>query len=181
MNVMQSAGATSLDIPDIGQYWPGQGGIYAGVMPGDGEHAAEHLVFSTDEGVHLNWGAYTDDPVGALSDFDGAANTAILVAQPRDYPAAQWAHGYEKDGHHDFHLPSRREWQTAAATIPGAFSDNTWYWTSTEHSWNRAYGQNFAGVEEEHFHKGFWGNARAVRTMPALGPDTGALASAPRV
>lgn len=176
MNVTHLPTAVLSDVPAIGRYWPGEGGIYAGVMPGDAERPAQHLVFSADEGADLDWGAYTDDPIGALSDFDGAANTATLAAQSHDYPAAQWASSYEKDGHHDFHLPSRQEWKTAAATIPGQFSDNTWYWTSTEYSRDRAYGQNFAGVEEEHFYKGFRGNARAVRTMPASEHDTVASA-----
>lgn len=63
--------------------------------PASRRSLAQHLGFSADEGVYLKWGAYTDDPVGALSEFDGAANPSTLVAQPRDSPAAQWAHEYE--------------------------------------------------------------------------------------
>lgn len=167
MNVSQAVSPTRAPVPEPGQYWTGQGGIYAGVLPGNPEHGAQHLVFSTDEGVELNWGRATEEPIGASSAFNGAANTETLLKTPERHPAAKWAHDYEKDGHHDFHLPSRQEWDVAAATIPSQFSDNAWYWSSTEYSVSDAYGENFAGLETEWFSKGFRGNVRAARTIPA--------------
>lgn len=182
MNVTQAtmtATTTAPVVPETGQYWAGQGGIYAGVLPGNGEHGARHLIFSTDEGVELNWGHATDYPIGAASSFDGAANTETMIKYAGANPAAEWARAYEKDGHHDFYLPSRQEWDVAAAEIPDQFSNNAWYWTSTEHSDNDAYGENFAGLEMEWFTKGFRGNVRAARTIPAPEHDVPLAAQAP--
>ncbi|MGG1946011.1 hypothetical protein AB1286_14510 [Trinickia sp. NRRL B-1857] len=179
MNVTQATTPAPVTVPEPGQYWAGQGGIYAGVLPGNAEHGAQHLVFSTDEGVELKWSDTSVDQFAARSTFDGAANTETLIEAAGDYPAAKWAHAYEKDGHHDFHLPSREEWDVAAAKIPSQFSNNTWYWTSTEHSYNEAYGENFAGVENESFYKVFTGNVRAARTIPAPEYDMPLPAPAP--
>lgn len=149
MNVTQAPPPTPVTVPEPGRYWTGQGGIYAGVLPGNAEHGAQHLVFSTDEGVELNWGHASHGMLGAASGFDGAANTETMIKAPGANPAAEWAHTYEKDGHRDFHLPSRQEWDVAAEKIPDQFSNNAWYWTSTEHSDSEAYGENFAGLETE--------------------------------
>ncbi|MGN6668400.1 MAG: hypothetical protein ACTHKH_15730 [Trinickia sp.] len=166
-------------IPEVGQYWAGQGGIYAGVLPSTSEHPAQHLIFSTDEGVDLAWGLGSDPIANSAS--DGAANTLNLVRHGDDFPAAKWAHEYEKDGHHDFHLPSRQEWQFAATTIKDQFSNNAWYWTSTEYDYGDAYGENFAGVPNEHFYRAFHGNVRAARTIPAPEYDTPARDSTPAI
>ena len=153
--------------PAIGEYWPGQGGIYAGVMPDYVGHEPKHLIVSTDEATGVEWGGYLAHEPGATSAYDGAANTRALVASRNRHPAAAWADRYEKDGHMDFHLPSRQEWHVASITIVEKFATNDWYWSSTEHSPTMAWGCNFNGFDLKHLPKVFPGRVRAVRTVPA--------------
>src|SRR6202011_3391023 len=101
------------DAPPIGQYWTGQGGIYAGIMPDYVGHQPKHLIFSADEAVDMKWGGTGHIDPGSTSAYDGAANTRALVASEFSYPAAKWADNYEKDGHTDFYLPSQLELQVA--------------------------------------------------------------------
>ncbi|HEY3540666.1 MAG TPA: hypothetical protein VGL01_24890, partial [Trinickia sp.] len=63
----------SIEAPAVGQYWQGQGGLYAGIMPDYEGHEPKHLVFSIDEAVDIEWGS--DHVPEATSRTDGAANT----------------------------------------------------------------------------------------------------------
>jgi hypothetical protein len=153
--------------PAIGEYWPGQGGIYAGIMPDFVGHDPRHLIFSTDEAIGVEWGGYLVHEPGATSSHDGEANTRALIASRYSHPAAEWADKYVKDGHTDFHLPSRQEWDVASVTIREQFVKNDWYWSSTEQSPTMAWGRNFNGHDLLYSYKTFSGRARAVRTVPA--------------
>jgi hypothetical protein len=153
------------DAPPIGQYWKGQGGIYAGIMPDYVGHEPKHLIFSADEAVE-EWGGVGRVEPGAASEYDGAANTRALVASQTQYPAAKWADDYEKDGHTDFHLPSRLEWLVAATTIPDQFAPNDWYWSSTDDSKYMVPAQAFGATDLNRFFKHIAARARAVRTIP---------------
>lgn len=153
-------------LPDVGEYWQGEGGIYVGDISYDGGHTVKHLIFSAEDSPPgLGWGKTMALPTAAQSDIDGAANTQALVATGERFEAAKWADAYEKDGHTDFFLPSKGEWAFAAAMVPEKFSAETWYWTSTEHSDSNAWGEHFSGAETKHFYKFFDGNARAARTI----------------
>jgi hypothetical protein len=153
--------------PAIGEYWFGQGGIYAGIMPDFVGRNPLHLIFSVDEATGVRWGGYLANESGAMSSYDGAANTSALVASKYSHPAAEWAAEYVKDGHADFHLPSRQEWDVASVTIREQFLRNDWYWSSTQHSPTMAWGRNFNSIDLHYSHKAFPGRARAVRTVPA--------------
>ncbi|CAN7197786.1 DUF1566 domain-containing protein [Trinickia sp. LjRoot230] len=165
--MISNPSAGNLTAPNIGEYWVGQGGIYAGVMPDYSGHEPKHLIFSVDEATRVKWGGYLVPEPNARDRDDGAANTNALVASSTAHPAARWADNYEKDGRTDFHLPSRTEWDVAAVTIPDAFVRTDWYWSSTEYSETAAYGHNFNGHPLGHMYKTFPGRARAVRTIPA--------------
>ena len=152
--------------PRIGEYWPGQGGIYAGIMPDYEGESPYHLVLSMDEAVHVEWGAYSKSHEGARSESDGYANTAALTQCGHSHPAAQWAAHYQKDGHRDFHLPAQRELEMVAATLADRFSRSQWYWSSTERSDTAARGSNFNGMPFGGMFKHFLtGRARAVRRI----------------
>jgi len=151
--------------PRVGEYWPGQGGIYGGIMPDYDGHAPYHLVMSTDEAVGVTWGSYFSADSAARSDADGQANTAALKQCGHAHPAAHWAAHYQKDGRYDFHLPARRELDMLAQTLPDHFSRSAWYWSSTEHADHEAWGRNFSGTPFEHLFKQFTGRARAVRRL----------------
>ncbi|HEY3540667.1 MAG: hypothetical protein ACTHJZ_18210 [Trinickia sp.] len=154
--------------PNVGEYWVGQGGIYAGIMPDYVGHSPQHLIFSVDEKTNVQWGGYSVAEPDASSLHDGDSNTDALMRCPHWHPAARWASEYTKDGHSDFHLPSRIEWEVAAATIQDAFARGAWYWSSSGYSPTSAYGINFGGMMDlVHLFKTFDGRARAVRTIPA--------------
>jgi hypothetical protein len=153
--------------PAIGEYWPGQGGIYAGIMPDFVGCNPQHLIFSSDEAIGVKWGGYSVHEPGATSSYDGAANTRALVTSEYSHPAAEWADKYVKDGHADFHLPSRQEWDIASVTIREQFVKHDWYWSSTQQSPTMAWGRNFNSIDLQYTHKTFPGRTRAVRTVPA--------------
>lgn len=114
--------------PAIGEYWEGQGGIYAGDFRGD-----DGVIFGLIIGKAHDIGKARWAPDGErdLSDWDGLANTHRLR---NECPAAKLAAEYEQDGHEDFYLPARRELQLAGANLQHLFGKEGWYWTSTPYS-----------------------------------------------
>jgi hypothetical protein len=164
MSEVIAEASLALKAPRIGEYWEGQGGIYAGIMPGEDGQRDYHLIVSVDEGVELEWGGYGSSVEGAGSRYDGAANTKALLASSHDHPAAEWAGKYTKDGHIDFHLPAQRELNLCYATIPGKFAPD-WYWTSTQSSAHGAWGQYFDDGNQFFAYKSYAGRARAVRRL----------------
>ena len=119
------------DRPAIGQYWPGQGGIYAGdFLGGDG---VIYGLIVADCGTVQDIGRAPWGQNGslALSDWDGLRNTTALIAG--DSPAAKLVAKYTNDGCTDFYLPARRELLLASANLHNLFGKDSWYWTSTPH------------------------------------------------
>ncbi|RDU95462.1 DUF1566 domain-containing protein [Trinickia dinghuensis] len=151
--------------PRVGEYWEGQGGIYAGIMPDYTGTSPYHLVLSTDEAVDIKWGPYGIPDDDARSKSDGQANTNTLTHCRHRHPAARWAANYEKDGHADFYLPAQCELEMAAASLPDQFSRSEWYWSSTEETADNAQGANFNGYPLGTSFKSFAGRARAVRKI----------------
>ena len=151
--------------PSVGEYWQGQGGIYAGIMPDYEGTSPYHLVVSTDEALGVKWGPYGTPDTDARSETRGRANTQALTQCPHQHPAARWAASYEKDGHDEFYLPSRRELDMVAASLPDQFSRSHWYWSSTEYAAETAHGANFNAHPLGKLFKSFPGRARAVRQI----------------
>lgn len=162
---MQQAQETPVLIaPRLGAYWEGQGGIYAGQMPGQDGARDYHLIVSVDEGVDLEWGPYGKRIEGADSRLDGAANTKALLASGHAHPAAAWAAEYSKDGHTDFYLAAQRDLNLCYATVAEKFAD-AWYWSSTQSSAGGAWSQHFGGGLQGADFKDLIGRARAVRRL----------------
>ena len=123
--------------PAIGEYWQGQGGIFAGDFRG-GDGVVYGLIISTDEDAgRANWGEYGERE---LSDWDGLINTSKLR---NDCPAAKLASSHTRDGHTDFYLPARRELQFAGANLHHIFGTESWYWSSTAHGEHYAWAVDF--------------------------------------
>ena len=148
--------------PAAGEIWPGQGGRFICTVAASEGLPARHLVFGTGEAEALAFGPYLDVP-GARSMLDGRANTAALLASGSEHPAAAWAAAYTADGHTDFHLPSRVDLVLAHAHAKEHFSEDDWYWSSTQYSRGFAFVQGFeygssvwGGKDDEH-------RVRAVR------------------
>lgn len=160
----------TLHPPRLGEPWPGQGGVYAGLMRGENGQPDYHLIVSKDRAAYIEsiaWGGFEIDEPGAASDFDGAANTRALVESEADHPAAEWAAELEIEGHADFYLPARRELRLCWVNVPELFADG-YYWTSTQYSAHLAWGQSFGSGYQGYGHKGTEYRARAVRRLLAI-------------
>ncbi len=130
--------------PQIGEYLPGQGGIYVGDILGN-DGVLYGLVTSQEEDIgRAEWGSSGERD---LSDWDGLTNTSRLR---NECPAAKLASDYEADGHADFYLPARRELIVAQANIPHLFGKESYYWTSTSygsvHAWFVAFEDGDVGT-----------------------------------
>jgi len=153
--------------PAIGQFWPEQGGIYAGLMRGENGGPDYHLIVAADLAGSIEdivWGSASQEESGATSSLDGLANTRALLDSPHDHPAAQWAAGLQIDGYHDFYLPARRELRLCWINVPELFED-AWYWSSTQYSPSSAWIQGFDDGDQYYGHKGIEYRARAVRRV----------------
>jgi hypothetical protein len=155
--------------PAIGEVWPGQGGVYAGLMRGEDGGPDYHLIVPTDERAYnasIAWGSQGTDEPSAVSERDGMKNTFALARSEHEHPAAQWATELEIDGYKDFYLPARRELRLCWVNTPELFKEG-WYWSSTHYSRNYAWYQTFGGGTQDYDVKAYGGRARAVRRFIA--------------
>jgi len=159
-------GATDATTPPAhGEYWPGQGGRYICTLLASLGLPARHLIASDCEAEDLTFGPYLDVP-GACSQLDGPGNTAALLASGQKHPAAAWAAAYSADGHADFHLPSRHDLLMAYIYAPKHFSEDDWYWSSTQHSRYFAFVQDFEDGDSFWNSKDSEHRVRAFRWIP---------------
>lgn len=159
--------------PAIGEYWHGEGGIYAGLVRGENGTPDYHLIVPTDPAGQVEdivWGAAGKNEDGATSNLDGLSNTQALCNSKHDHPAAQWAAAVEIDGHRDFYLPARHELRLCFLNTPELFSTDGWYSSSTQFSPDLAWIQDFDGGNQNGAHKVLARRAVAVRR--ALNPLT---------
>lgn len=157
-------------VPRIGEFWPEQGGVYAGQMRGVDGAVDYHLVVAAgDEGqqAELEWGGSGEEEPCATSEWDGKANTAALVASVNEHPAAEWAAGLSIGGHHDWYLAARRESALCYANVPELF-DKVYHWTSTQFSPYYAWIQTFFNGSQYYDAKNFDFRVRAVRRVLSL-------------
>ncbi|HET9680182.1 MAG TPA: DUF1566 domain-containing protein [Gammaproteobacteria bacterium] len=166
--LLESLGSSPAGVPKIGEPWPGQGGINAGLMRGENGKPDYWLILPTDKAADLGelaWGSAGENEPGAQSEYDGLANTRALVESQHSHPAAEACAGLTVDGHSDLYLPARRENALLYTNLPELF-EKCWHWSSTQYS---AY---YAWVQD--FYDGFQGNrrkddecrVRAVRMIP---------------
>lgn len=128
-------------VPAIGEYWPEEGGIYAGLRQyPDGK--LYHLIFSEFDVGPRAWGEHGKE-TGADDRSDGLVNGGRLLNAPGEFPAAMAAAEYEADGHQDFYLPAIGELAQAWQTIGHHFSKERSYWSSTQYSAYGAYITDF--------------------------------------
>ncbi|MDF3822571.1 hypothetical protein P3G55_21905 [Leptospira sp. 96542] len=130
--------------PAIGQYWPGQGGFYGGILPAILDQPAAHMVWSEKEWEDFAWGERGHDIVGARSRINGQVNTRAMLAVG-NCPAAIVANNYRQDDHADFFLPSQYQLFIASLLAPVLFKKEGWYWSSTQLSADFAFVQDFEG------------------------------------
>jgi len=124
--------------PAIGQPWPGQGGVYAGITRGEDGQPDAHLVLCpTLPGKHMAWAAALD-----------------------------WAKAVENEGHTDYHVPTRSESALLYANLRDQLDQDNWHWTSTQYSAYDAFYQHFYDGDQYNNVKKFEAQVRAVRRFP---------------
>jgi hypothetical protein len=168
-------GVRLADAPPLGEYWTGQGGFYAGIIPDYTGHEPRVLIVGEHEAVDVAWGGAGEREDGAHDRSNGQSNTHDLVSCSKlshAHDAARYAAGYERDGHKDFYLPAKHELDVAYQTIRDTFEETAWYWSSTEQSRLLAWGRNFGGAHIDSNFKGVPGRALAVRTVPIIEDDS---------
>lgn len=154
------------EVPALGEYWPGQGGVFAGTIRGRDEHPDYHLIVAQGAGGEsqdLQWGGYSRESA-ATSKWDGLANTRALAESEADHPAAQWAALLEHDGKSDWYLPAQAELALAWVNVPELFSEG-WHWSSSQFSAYNAWYQYFYDGSQNNDGKSYEGRARAVRRL----------------
>ena len=146
--------------PQIGDYWPSQGGFYAGDMRGDDGTVYGLIVSDCDVAKDVGTAAWGPESEHELSEWDGLDNTQKLGT---DHPAAKLAAAHTSEQHNDFYLPARRELQLACATVPHLFGGDGWYWSSTPRSEDYAWAVVFEFGITSLFLRGFEFRVRPVR------------------
>jgi len=127
-------------IPKIGEVWPGQGGIYAGMARGRDGEPDYHLVLCTE-----------------VFDSDFTWQAALDHAKT-----------ITADGHSDFTVPTRFESALLYANLQDQFDTDYWYWTSTQYSASSAWDQDFNGGGQFDLSKVYERRCRFVRRASVL-------------
>lgn len=149
--------------PAIGQYWPGQGGYYAGIMR-DGDKQW-HLVLVDTPAIESAWGTYGETIPGEFSRRDGQHNTALILAADTDNKIASHFTALLIEGHKDCYWPSQCETNLLFANLPYHVTAE-WLWSSTPASDRTAVIQNFGYGRQAVLSKDLTYSAQAVRRLP---------------
>ncbi len=131
-------------IPEVGQPWPGQGGVNGGFVHARGDVPAHYLIIAAKDVGSLEWGGRGVEVKG-LSKTDGYTNTQVLIGNDdeRKYPAAHDCADYQADGHHDFYLPAAAELYHCWVNCPEVFAQDCYYWSSSQRSAHYAFYMHF--------------------------------------
>jgi hypothetical protein len=150
-------------LPKLGEVFPGQGGVFAGVIR-DEDGTQRALVVPTDASCSFDgaWGEYGKTVKGADSPSDGRANTEAMAAAGS--AIAKKALALSVEGHADLYIPSRREIAICEANVAHLF-DKTWHWSSSQSSSHFAWLQGFTSGYVSYFSKDFKHRVRAVRSL----------------
>ncbi|TWC17134.1 hypothetical protein FBY06_11818 [Pseudomonas sp. SJZ085] len=158
---VDAAPATS-SVPAIGEYWPGQGGVYVGIRHyPDGPH---HLIVGTEDLGRFAWGECGTD-TGATSRTHGILNTNTLLEAGGSFPAAEAAANYTSDGHSDFCLPSIGELNQVWQYVPDLITEG-YYWSSSQRSASCAVSLDFVDGYQSNTGKDGELRVRPVRRLP---------------
>ena len=153
----------ALTVPQVGEYWPGQGGINGGLVAAHGEVPAHYLIWATEDVGKHKWGGYEKESK-ATSKRDGLGNTKALLAEG-GHPAAEAASKYSADGHSDFFLGAAAELYQGWLNVPSIFAQDRYYWSSTQRSAYYAFLMHFDAGTQNHCYKDYELSVRPVRRL----------------
>lgn len=164
---LRQAAVILTDIPAIGAYWEGQGGVRVGENVGDDGKANGYLVAASDKDGNLieivgSYGSY-GKTIGAGSYRDGESNTALMLKAGS--PVAKKIAAVKRDGH-DFFMASQCQTNMIRANLPTKIKGIGWVLSSTEDSANYAWCQNFGDGTQSDTRRDREYRAFAVRTVP---------------
>ncbi|MBM5459258.1 DUF1566 domain-containing protein [Pseudomonas sp. P66] len=141
------AASVQSDIPEIGQPWPGQGGINGGLVAARGDVPEHYLIIAAEDAGSHEWGR-RGETSGATSKTDGLANSAILLEEG-SHPAAKAASNYTADNLNDFYLPAAAELYQGWVNCPEVFAQDCYYWSSSQRSAHGAFHVHFDGGPQD--------------------------------
>lgn len=151
-------------INNIGQPWTEQGGSIGGIMPSIEGHPAYALIVAPEDAGFaeaLEWGEYGRS-VNVQSDWNGMLNSIGMLSS--GHPAVEFCADVRVGEFNDFYLPSRREASVMAGMAPQLFKPG-WHWTSSQHSANVAFFQDFDDGHQGNGSKDCKLRVRAVRRV----------------
>ena len=157
--------ASILVPPAIGEYWEGQGGVYAGMKRGQDSGRDFCLIVPTDPRAVFSkrcLGTYGIDVNSAASHHNGHANTRALAEAGSELCKDILA--LEIDGHSDFYLPSHAELMLCWVNVPELF-EKVWHLSSTQYSDDGAWDQYFDDGHTDGNGKKFEAVGRACRRL----------------
>lgn len=162
-NVQPAAPST---IPEIGQPWPGQGGLNGGFVHARGDVPEHYLIIAAKDVGDHEWGSRGVEVKG-LSKTDGYTNTQVLIGNDdeRKHPAADACAEYQADGHHDFYLPAAAELYQGWLNCPEVFAQDCYYWSSSQRSADIAFSMGFGDGNQYDFGKFSELRVRPVRRL----------------
>lgn len=115
-----------------------EGETYCCLMPARDDLRAYHLIFGAESPEQLIYGP--DDTIDNSNDhYDGAANTAALLASGKPHPAAAYCRSLGDQ----WYLPAHAELMAAFVHSPDTFKKDGWYLSSTQDGRNGAWCQDF--------------------------------------
>ena len=138
-SVRKETNMITISIPKIGTEWPGEGGVFAGLLV-DEKGRDYALIVPTDPASDIAPAPWKK----AIADAN-----AFKTSQHADYTAA-----------------NRLELAFCFATVPGLFKRD-WYWSSTQYAPDPSFAwyQYFSNGYQYYYHKGYAYRARAVRRV----------------
>ncbi len=157
---------TTFSSPHIGEAWPGQGGVFAGIIGGKPGEPLRALIIATDLAGHPEkeeFGTYGEKVEGADSKDNGMANTIAFAAAGSDICKKILA--LDIEGHRDWFMPSTNESKILSINVPHLLNPEGWYWTSTQHDAYNVYVQDFEFGGSRFSSKAYKRRAVAVRTI----------------
>src|SRR5690242_8750247 len=134
-------------IPNLREYWPGQGGRFAGIIGGEGDEPAAGLVLVCDaDGNPIilteEYGCYGVEVEGASNRRNGAKNQEALLKTGNSPLAKAAAAVVSSDGQTDCYPAALAELQILNANFP-EFDGMGWVLSSTQVGANSARYQYF--------------------------------------
>ena len=151
-----------MGIPNIGDYWQGQGGIFVGTLNHQNAGQQWHLIMAVEQNK-LAWSDEYEEVADADDYWDGAANTQAMLATDKS-PVATWAASLNIDGHQDFYIPAQRELNLICINA-NHLAGKVWHWSSTQFSSLTAWSQHFENGRQNVSGKDHTLAVRAVRRI----------------